>query len=35
MTNDTLEDMLSTKENIYPDYSVVNFETNYEEKQRS
>ena len=25
MTNDTLGDMLSTKENIYPDYSEVNF----------
>ena len=35
MTNDTLEDMLSTKKNIYPDYSGVNFGTNYEEKQRS
>ena len=26
MTNDMLGDMLSTKENIYPDYSEVNFE---------
>ena len=26
MTNDTLEDMLLTKEDIYPDYSEVNFE---------
>jgi len=26
MTNDILGDMLSTKENIYPDYSEVNFE---------
>ena len=26
MTNDTLGDMLSTKENIYLDYSEVNFE---------
>jgi hypothetical protein len=26
MTNDILEDMLSTKEDIYPDYSEVNFE---------
>ena len=26
MTNDTLEDMLSTKENICPDYSEVIFE---------
>jgi len=25
MTNDMLEDMLSTKKNIYPDYSEVNF----------
>ena len=26
MTNDILGDKLSTKENIYPDYSEVNFE---------
>jgi hypothetical protein len=26
VTNDILEDMLSTKEDIYPDYSEVNFE---------
>ena len=26
MTNDILGDILSTKENIYPDYSEVNFE---------
>ena len=26
MTNDILEDMLLTKEDIYPDYSEVNFE---------
>ena len=26
MTNDILGDMLSTKENIYSDYSEVNFE---------
>jgi len=26
MTNDILVDMLSTKENIYPDYSELNFE---------
>ena len=26
MTNDILGDMLSTKENIYPEYSEVNFE---------
>ena len=34
MTNDILGDMLSTKDNIYPDYSEVNFEKNYEEQQR-
>ena len=26
MTNNILEDMLLTKEDIYPDYSEVNFE---------
>ena len=26
MTNDILEEMLSTKEDIYPDYSEINFE---------